>query len=734
MSTAPVHGPDASLPTGHWIVVADSPFLPARGGGEREHLGFVRAASRAGLLSALVIPTDSDAAAVGRQDDLAAIRSLVAPAPVIEIPRTRALFRALQLRTPYVVASRPVPDDLLSRISEVAPDADAVVIFSYKSHRIGRALADGLELPVVLRQHNLEGPYHRSLAAAAPFPRSVAVRVEAERINADERRLEQSGWLSGIADISAADAALRSQRAGVPVRYVPPFALDSLPIDRPWKRPTSDVPTVVFLGALDVGTNHDAVTWFADAVWPKVRSRLPTARWSVVGRRPTDAVRKLITTTPGADLHADVADPAVYLHAAGAAINPAVSGSGVNIKLVEYLATGVPVVSTSRGTDGLLLEPGRDLMVSDDPADFAASVVSLLTDPDTAETTGGNGRRTALSLMDTRAGLTTIAGLLAGPPNTTAAVDEPGLDDCEVVLVSYRSRQHVQTLLDGWPDDLAVAVVDNSANADGIADLTGRYRRLRYVSGGGQGFARAANLGATSSIKPYVIFVNPDSRPTAADLLALVRGLAADPRAVSHAATVTGADGRVEIGVGGWEPSVGRLAVHAVGLHKLLPRAGLFAEPQLGEPLTPGWTTGACMAVRADLFAELGGFDETFFVYAEDMAFGRRARAAGWQCRLREDVVVAHGAGSSGAPSAEMLRLRGASFAGYLRRYHPGPRGVLMRGFFAAGTAGRMVAQRATGRSDAAALSRALLTGTLTGRAFVDGVEVARSRYDEVAH
>jgi GT2 family glycosyltransferase len=129
----------------------------------------------------------------------------------------------------------------------------------------------------------------------------------------------------------------------------------------------------------------------------------------------------------------------------------------------------------------------------------------------------------------------------------------------------------------------------------------------------------------------------------------------------------------------------------------------------------------------------LGGFDETFFVYAEDMAFGRRARSAGWHSRLREDVVVPHGAGNSGAPSAEMLRLRGASFAGYLRRYHPGVRGTVMRGLFAAGTAGRMLAQQLTGRRHAAVLSRALLTGTLTQQAYVSGVEVAEARFDQVA-
>ena len=725
MSKAPTAAPR------RWIVVADSPFIPSQGGGEKEHLGFVQAASAGGLVAALVVPTDSNPTAVGRSDDLEAIRRLVEPAPVYEIPRARGLHQAINLRLPYVVASRPVPEDLVERLSVEVPDADAVVVFSYKSHEIGRALAEGLGLPAVLRQHNLEGAYHRALATAAKPPRSLAMRVEAERIERDERRLENSAWLKGIADISASDAEVRARRSRVPVAYVPPFALGGLRVDAKSAWCPNDGRTVVFLGALDVSTNHDALRWFADKVWPAVRNAVPEARWSVVGRKPTDTVRHLVSTTPGAELHADVPDPAGYLTGSTVAVNPAVSGSGVNIKLVEYLAMGVPVVSSSRGTAGLLLDMGRDLLVADQPDRFAEAVITLLTDPALARQIGSHGRRTALDLMDTTRGLDNVARLLSG----TAApeIEVPDVTDLEVVLVSYRSRHHVEALLDSWPEKLPVVVVDNSANVDGIAALTEDYPNVRYVDGGGQGFARAANRGAFTSDKPYAVFVNPDSRPTEDDLLRLVRGLAADPASVSHAATVTGADGDVEMGVGGWEPSVPRLAVNALGLHKLARRAGLFAKPRRGEHVDLGWTTGACMAVRRDLFEELGGFDETFFVYAEDMAFGRQARRADLRCTLREDVLVPHGAGNSGAPSTEMLRLRGASFAGYLRRYHPGPRGAAMRALFAAGAAGRMLAQRVTGRRGPAEQSRALLIGTLTQKAYVGGQEVARARFDETS-
>ena len=253
------------------------------------------------------------------------------------------------------------------------------------------------------------------------------------------------------------------------------------------------------------------------------------------------------------------------------------------------------------------------------------------------------------------------------------------------------------------------------------------------MEGGGQGFARAANLGARSAQRSYLVFVNPDSRPTARHLLALVTGLATDQGAAAHGGTLVDSTGSVEIGAGGWEPSVRRTAVHAWGLHKRLPTAGLFATPARGIPLDVDWVCGACLAVRAEQFVELGGFDETFFVYSEDVSFGRRARAAGLESVLRPDILVPHAAGSSGAPSTEMLRMRGASFASYVRRYHSPTRAVVMRGLFATGLLLRAV-RHGIGRNWAEArLQLAMTRGLLTQRAYVGGTEVATSRFRETS-
>jgi GT2 family glycosyltransferase len=315
--------------------------------------------------------------------------------------------------------------------------------------------------------------------------------------------------------------------------------------------------------------------------------------------------------------------------------------------------------------------------------------------------------------------------------STTGGV--PALVDIEVVLVSYRSTAHVEALLNGWPQDLSVAVVDNSGPDPALAELLQRRANGRYLDGGGQGFARAANLGARTAGRPWLVFVNPDSRPTADQLLDLVHGLAVDHGAAAHGGTVVDPTQDAEIGAGGWEPTIRRTAAHALGLHRRFPRSGLFARPRPGEQLDVDWVCGACLAVRTAQFVELGGFDETFFVYAEDMSFGRRVRSAGLRSVLRPDILVPHAAGSSGAPSTEMLRMRGASFASYVRRYHSPGTPMLMRTIFAMGLLLR-AARHGAGRNRAEGrLQLAMTRGLLTQRAYVGGIEVATARFLETS-
>ena len=117
-----------------------------------------------------------------------------------------------------------------------------------------------------------------------------------------------------------------------------------------------------------------------------------------------------------------------------------------------------------------------------------------------------------------------IAKRRASPPAPTVPVTA---DRYELVIVSYHSKDHVAALLEAASPDQRIVVVDNASGADGVAEVVRRFEHGRYLDGRDSGFAVAANLGAFSSSADYVVFANPDSRPTSWIWQALVAELGA---------------------------------------------------------------------------------------------------------------------------------------------------------------------------------------------------------------
>lgn len=149
---------------------------------------------------------------------------------------------------------------------------------------------------------------------------------------------------------------------------------------------------IVFVGNLAYPPNQDAVRWFVQEVFPKVRERVPTARFLIVGKNPAAAVLAL-RSLPGVEVTGAVPDVGPYIERAAVVVNPVRFGTGTRIKLLEALARGKAVVSTPSGAAGLELRPGQDLLLADDAEEFADKVVFLLQNRDAALGLGREGRR-----------------------------------------------------------------------------------------------------------------------------------------------------------------------------------------------------------------------------------------------------------------------------------------------------------------------------------------------------
>ena len=126
--------------------------------------------------------------------------------------------------------------------------------------------------------------------------------------------------------------------------------------------------------------NVDGVLFFSREILPLIREAEPDVVFTIVGRSPAPAVRRL-AEEHGIEVTGRVDDVRPYLAASAVNVVPLRIGGGTRLKIFEAMAAGRAVVSTSIGAEGLPTENGRHLLLADDPAAFARSVVTLLREP-----------------------------------------------------------------------------------------------------------------------------------------------------------------------------------------------------------------------------------------------------------------------------------------------------------------------------------------------------------------
>ncbi|PPG54031.1 hypothetical protein C5C24_00620 [Rathayibacter sp. AY2B3] len=368
------------------LFLADDLLFPTTNGGRVELLGEIRCLVEAGHELDLVVfhrePVDS------------AVRDLhtaLVPGAVL-VPRGGLGHTSLRRPSqPYQLASRRAPRP----VPEYHPD---VIVASHEwTLRAARTWSRRTGAPVLLRSHNDEKAFLRSLARHTGGGHALYLRAEAARLGLSVR----AGLLHAVAAvgvISPEDSGAYRRFRG-PVEYLPPVFDDArLPVG----------PTVVaedrvaFVGSLDQSHTETGLRWFIAEVLPRIRRIRPDVRLLVAGRRASGSLASFLRETPGVDFAGEVDDPGPF-YAARVFVNPIFSGSGVNMKMGAPGAAGQPVVSTRHGVRGLGSFESAAL-VADTPEEFARACSLLLSDDDEWADRSARMRRAASAHSPARVG------------------------------------------------------------------------------------------------------------------------------------------------------------------------------------------------------------------------------------------------------------------------------------------------------------------------------------------
>jgi len=248
-----------------------------------------------------------------------------------------------------------------------------------------------------------------------------------------------------------------------------------------------------------------------------------------------------------------------------------------------------------------------------------------------------------------------------------------------VVVVTYQSHAEIGACLDSVfaaisPPESRVVVVDNASTDGTTALVREHWPSVEVIEAGGNvGFARANNLGIAATSSEFVLLLNPDTVVTPGAIPALVAALAGQPAAAIAGPRLLDERRRPELSFGPPLSPWGELRQRTVlKLYErgLGPVVG-YVDRRTREAGPRAWVSGACLLARRTDLEAVGGLDERFFMYTEDVDLCTSVRARGRQVLFVPEAEVLHLRGRSASRNPQTERLRRQSQLAYYQKHLP---------------------------------------------------------------
>lgn len=231
---------------------------------------------------------------------------------------------------------------------------------------------------IAYRAHNVEYEIWQRLASETRFlPKAWYLKNLAKRVERYER--EAVNQYDCLVPISERDAATYARLGNTKPVFTAPAGI--FVNDRPKPEQTvTDKPTLFHIGALDWAPNTQGILWFLEHCWPTLRKLYPWLEFHVAGRHAAQSFIDAIDLE-GVVYDGEVPDAYTYMSSHTIMLVPLLAGGGMRIKILEGLAAGKAIVSTSIGAEGIPAQPSVEMSIADSPQDFIAGIQNLIDEP-----------------------------------------------------------------------------------------------------------------------------------------------------------------------------------------------------------------------------------------------------------------------------------------------------------------------------------------------------------------
>lgn len=249
---------------------------------------------------------------------------------------------------------------------------------------------------IVLRTHNIEHLIWQRLAGITANPlRRWYLNLLADRL----RHYEM--WALNRVDAIAAltredEMQLQELGARVPV-HIAPIGVDLK--NYPFQ-PMPEGNVLFHLGAMDWLPNQEGIKWFIEEIWPKLSADMPAVKFKFAGKRMPPGFYKL--KSEKIDISENVDSIEAYFADGKLMVVPLFSGSGMRVKIVEGMAFGKAIITTSIGLEGIPAIDGQEVIIANTPEEFIAKIKYALNHPESLKLIGENARKLVESKFNNR--------------------------------------------------------------------------------------------------------------------------------------------------------------------------------------------------------------------------------------------------------------------------------------------------------------------------------------------